>query len=114
MKWYDEDFDIIETIVSRKYLNFGSDENQNFCRDEKITRTEVAEFINILCDVHSSDNHTEIRDLTGTKTDSIIQRVADNGLMDVRDGYFRPSDNMTNREFIEILRSVTGERGEQS
>lgn len=112
VKWYDEDFNIIETVVMRNYLDFSSEKESEFNREHKVTREEVAEFLNILCEIHSKDSKMKIKDLPDGKEGNIIQMVADNQLMETENGYFYPEKTMTNNEFIEILENITENRTE--
>ena len=110
VKWSDSDFNVIETVVMRNYLDFSTTNESKFNREKEVTRTDVAKFLNILCKIHGKDEHKVIRDLPAGTEGNIIQMVTDNHLMDTEQGYFHPEKEMTNNEFIEILEDITENR----
>lgn len=108
--WDDEDFNVIETVVMREYIDFSSDDNNLFERDKELTKAEIASFINILCDIRSKDTNKNIKDLPEGKEGNIVQKVVDNNLMTLENGYFRPEENLTNNDFVEILDYISKNR----
>ncbi|MFZ7120085.1 MAG: ABC transporter substrate-binding protein [Eubacteriaceae bacterium] len=108
VNWKDEYFDYIETVVMRSYLKGFEDEyGQNyFSKEGVVTRSDIARFVYILCNISEKDKHFEIKDIDNDKNKDIIQKVIDNNLMKIDNGYFNPNETYTNKEFIEFLESI--------
>lgn len=108
VEWQDESFDFIETVVMRSYITGKSNLNGDvyFEPEALVTRADVAVFLNIIHDLRQREGAVRILDIGKFENKSVIQKVVDNGLMSVEDGYFNPNGTYTNEEFIAFLESM--------
>ena len=103
--WQNDSFDAVETVVMRSYLKAKKDElgNDYFDMNAPVTREEIAQFINIICDIHDTEEHVLIADIEECEQKRIIQRVIDRGLMQLDKDLFHPGARITNAQFIDLL-----------
>lgn len=105
IKWDSENFDYIETAVLNSFIQGveTEDGDEYFDRTSLVTREDLAFTLYIMGDFQSSETHQDIKDIEGRKRENIIQKVVDQGLMTLTDGYFHPERPVTANEAIRIL-----------
>ncbi len=105
VKWDSENFDYIETAVLNSFIQGveTEDGDEYFDRTSLLTREDLAFTLYIMGDFQSSETHQDIKDIEGRKRENIIQKVVDQGLMTLTDGYFHPERPVTANEAIRIL-----------
>lgn len=110
--WQDEDFYYIETAVMHSFLKpiKKEDGSEVFDRNALVTRSDIASFMYILNDIESMDINVKIDDIDNEENKDIIQKVVDNGLMDIEGGNFKPNGTYTNEEIINFLETIEIER----
>ncbi|MEG0919021.1 MAG: ABC transporter substrate-binding protein [Anaerovoracaceae bacterium] len=102
--WQYKNFDFIETAAMKTFVKGEEKNGKEFFNKEKlITREEVADTMYIMSDVSTAKTHKNIGDIGQCKNGTIVQKVVDNGLMDLQNGNFNPKATITANEVIKIL-----------
>lgn len=96
-------FDYIETACISGYME---GDVSNFYPDKKLTRDELAQTLFMLTDLEESSNTETIKDLNKCKNQRIVSLVVDNGILDLKDGYFKPDDIVSGKEVIDALKNI--------
>lgn len=108
--WKDKDFDSIEASVERGYIEgFKQNGKEYFYPDNYITRDELAQTLFVMGDFKSKDTHIDIYDISESKHQNIVRILAENGVLELKDGKFEPDRNVTNNEIISVLKKVDGQ-----
>lgn len=109
--WTHEHFDWIETAVMNSYLRShkAPDGQEYFDLKDPVTRGDLAYTLFIKHDIVTAENHQTIVDLALCQDQRIVQKVVDNGYMDLdEEGKFNPDLQVTGEEAMAILaRKVT-------
>lgn len=96
-------FDYIETACISGFME---DAGENFYPDKKVTRDELAQILSKLADLKDSSTTKTIKDIDKCTNQEIVQLVVDNGLLDLKDNYFKPEDTITGKEVVEALKNI--------
>lgn len=96
-------FDYIETACISGYMERGG---TNFYPDKKITRGELAQILFMLTDLKEASTTRTIKDLDKCKNQRIVSLVVDNGILDLKDDYFKPDDIVSGIEVINALENI--------
>lgn len=102
-----ENFDFIETAVLAGYINsFKIDGTELFYPENKVTRDEFAKTAYLLGNISRKVDHKEIKDIDQIENKRIVQTLVDNGIFELKDGYFNPLEYVTVNEVIEVLKKL--------
>lgn len=95
------DFDCIETAVLSGYLKF---EGDRFESQKEVTKQEFAETLFVMEDIGAGSKSIEIKDKAKCRKIEIVQKIVDNGIMDVDgNGNFNPDYGVKCKEAVEWL-----------
>lgn len=106
VNWQDEEFDYIETAATNSYIKGykNNDGTEYFKRDDYVTRADVAYTLYIMYEIKTADNHVTINDLDKCEDNIIIQKIVDNGFMQVDgNGDFNPDKKMSGNDITKVL-----------
>lgn len=113
VSWQDKDFHQIEAVVMMAYLfpikkvdGITGDMTERFGRDEAVTRSEIAKFINTVVDLAPVSNHVIQEDISDHPDAKVIQKVVEAGWMTVDADRFRPDETITVGEFLSLLEQL--------
>jgi len=107
VKCTDEYFDAIETSVHSGYINWNREvDGEYFYPNENITRYDLAQTIFIVGNFKNKSSNTTINDIDSCKNPKIVQILVDNNVFDLKNGFFKPNDNVTCQEIIDVLFNV--------
>ena len=104
VKWYDDDFDYVETAVYSGAVLWTKDgDKEYFYPDSPVTREELAKAIFVLGDFSSNEKNIPVSDLSECENSRIVQILVDSGVFDLNNGSFEPQRTVTNNEIIAAL-----------
>jgi iron complex transport system substrate-binding protein len=108
VNWDEENFDYIETAVANSFIFGYEDENETayFDKNALVTRQDVAFTLYMMGDYQSKDESNEILDLDRCDNAKIVQKIVDNKLMVLKDGYFNPTKPVSYNFVIDTLSEV--------
>jgi len=107
VKYTDVYFDYVESAVMSGYMNgFKDGDKEYFYPDRTLTRDEFAKIIFVMGDYKGTDGNKEILDLDKAENKRIIQILLDNGVLQCKDGYFKPKEEITGWEVVDTLKKL--------
>ncbi len=102
--WPDPDFDAIETVVMRGYVDWELEEEKEVYHPETlVTREDLAKAIFMLHDFESAEPSAEITDINDSENARMIQTLVAHGIFTLTEGKFEPQQTVTCREIVELL-----------
>lgn len=105
--WDHPYFDYIETAVLAGLVDGKeNEEGEYFDPEGLVTKDEFAKTIFILGDFERQANHIEIEDLDECVNSRIVQILVDNGIFELEDGKFNPTQTLTYNQIIDLLESL--------
>ncbi len=105
--WTDPDFDAIETVVMRGYVDWDLEDDQEVYHPEApVTKEMLAKAIFILYDFEAAEPGFEITDLADCENPRIVQTLVAHNLFPLEDGKFEPQQPLTNQEIVEFLEAA--------
>ncbi|SHJ62780.1 ABC transporter substrate-binding protein [Paramaledivibacter caminithermalis] len=107
VKWTDKYYDYIETAVMSGYMEgFKEDNKEYFYPNKTVTRDEFAKILYLIGDFKANNKNTKILDLDKAQNQKIIQVLVDNNILECKDGYFKPNEEITCNEAVDILNKI--------
>lgn len=107
IEFTDEYFDYIETAVMAGYIDgFKEEDKEYFYPNKTITRDEFAKILYLTGDYKNKNNNAKILDLDKAENKKIIQILVDNKILECKDGYFNPDEEITFDEVINVLNRI--------
>lgn len=105
VSWKDYDFDDIETAVYAGLIDYEKTDDglEFFYPENKVTRNDLASAIYLLGDFSYGDVKTEIKDIDSCKVPNIVQKLVDNDIIQLDNGYFNPNSEVTCQEIVEAI-----------
>ncbi len=106
IKWYDEDFDSIESIVERGYIeSIKENGKEYFYPDNNITRDELAQALFVMGEFSSKNTDLYIEDAYKSKYPNIIYILVENNILELKNFKFEPDSYVSNNDIIKALKS---------
>lgn len=107
VKFTDEYYDYIETAAMAGYIDgFKEDNNEYFYPNRTMTRDEFAKILYLIGDYKNKNDNEKILDLDKAENKKIIQTLVDNDVLECKDGYFNPNQEITCNEVIDVLKRI--------
>lgn len=106
VRWWDEDFDYIETAVINSFIRGSRDADgtEHFDRMSPVTRADVAFTLFMLLELETTERSVEIGDLEGCGDPAMVQKLVDAGIMDLDEmGNFNPDLPVTGQEVLKWM-----------
>lgn len=105
--WQTEEYDFIETAVKTGAVEEEkSNEEEYFYPEKNITREDLVKAAITLGNYSSQNSHKVIEDLNNCSNSRLVQLAVDNNVIDLINGNFEPTEEVTNNEVIKILEAT--------
>lgn len=102
--WQTEEYDFIETAVKTGAVEEEKSNGEEYFYPSKtITREDLAKAAITLGNYSSQNNHKVIEDLNNCSNSRLVQLAVDNNVLNLINGNFEPTKEVTNKEVINVL-----------